>query len=288
MNRIAKSSLFRHHSGSPSAQRALRFRRAFSILEVLITVIIIGILAVIMVPTLSKRVEESRIRAAQRDLYELREAETRAAIDTGYYYPQHVLDDVVTEGTNWQFNDFPITDTILFEYQNPMVADNKWKSIFIDPQTGDFVQDDTVAGAIYDKMINFGTQDHMAAIEAVKRFGFNGPYISWNHDTNGDDMQEDPWGNPYLMFTRVGMVWEWNSPDRPGVPLGQYFIQHQMAKEYWDYSTFTPTGPYEAATNVFDRPTLLSMGPNGIPGGNLGTATYLQFGAGDDIKVSFD
>ncbi|MCX7048849.1 MAG: type II secretion system protein [Candidatus Sumerlaeota bacterium] len=257
-------------------------RRAFSVLEVLIAVIIIGILAVLMVPTLSKRIEQSRISAAGKDLGELREALTRGAIDTGYYYPQHVLDDVLSV-------DPLAPDSIILENNNPQVVGAKRTSIFIDPKTGDFVPD-AEAVTIWNRM-TYPAGQPAERIKAVQNFGFKGSYLTWNRDKRRMDMQQDPWGNPYLFFTQKGMVWDYDDPNNlvpPSMipppaptPNGTGLIQHQITLT-WDYLTFKAAGG--TACNVFDRCAVLSMGPNGMPG----DITYPDFGKGDDIIIMFE
>jgi general secretion pathway protein G len=53
----------------------------FTIVEIAIAVIIIGILAAILIPVLATRAEEAKIGAARRDLEELTNAEERVALD---------------------------------------------------------------------------------------------------------------------------------------------------------------------------------------------------------------
>ena len=67
--------------------------KGFSIIELLIAIIIIGILVAVIVPRLATRSELARQRAAKSDLEHIRNAEEHAGIDTGYYYRLYVLDD---------------------------------------------------------------------------------------------------------------------------------------------------------------------------------------------------
>ena len=259
-----------------------RVKTGFSILELLIAVIIIGVLATVMVPSLSRRAEEGKVKAALRDLNELREAQTRIAIDLGYYVPMHILDDVISSN--------PLDDSIAFEYQNPRVQPNREKVIFIDPRTGDFMEEN-MARRKYDQMVGLSpsTSTDIELRRRIERFGFRGPYVNWNRDTNKDGMQEDPWGNPYLFFTRLGLVYDYNAPYDDSLPPESQTrrIQHRIETSRWDHETYqTGTG---SLTDVFDRFCVLSMGPNGIPGGDDPTDvdTYLVFGEGDDIVIYF-
>ena len=275
----------------PCRRRGLARAGAFSILEILIAVVIIGILAVLMVPTLQNRVEQARIRAAQRDLTELREAETRAAIDTGYYFPQHVLDNVVVVGTDPGFPAWDnVADSFLHEAANPAVEPTKTRTLFINPRTGLFLPDAEAQG-LYDRIILSGLPTPDARVASVRdRFGFKGPYVSWNSDRDYDDMQDDPWGNPYMFFTPAGLIWEYNSRDRYNfsnlAASGPGRIQHQVV-DTWDHNTWMGNAG-GADCKVFDRPAVLSLGANGVPGDDVGKPDYNKFGAGDDIVIWFN
>ena len=70
-----------------------RTNKAFSIIELLVAMIILGILVAIIVPVLASRTEQARLRKAEADLERIQNALETASIDTGYYYRIHVLDD---------------------------------------------------------------------------------------------------------------------------------------------------------------------------------------------------
>ncbi len=67
--------------------------KGFTIIEILIAIIIIGILVAIIIPRLATRADLARRRAAESDIEEIRKAQEHAGIDTGYYYRLYVLDD---------------------------------------------------------------------------------------------------------------------------------------------------------------------------------------------------
>jgi prepilin-type N-terminal cleavage/methylation domain-containing protein len=228
--------------------QAIRESRGYSIIELLVVLIIIGILIAVIVPVLSSRSREAKQRAAMSDLEHIQDAQERAAVDTGFFYRLYVLDDDWA-GDGYGFGDpSDIRDGLMDEaanriYQNP-------RNIFIDFQTGEFLIN---ADTFYDNNIR-------AANETA--FNWHGRYVSWQRDTNRDDIGDDPWGNDYLFFTKAGLVYEPNGEIR---------------------QTYTGGDGTSHDTTVFDRPTVLSLGPDGLPGSGAGT----NFGTGDDLKRQF-
>jgi prepilin-type N-terminal cleavage/methylation domain-containing protein len=250
-------------------------RHGFSILELLVAVIIIGILAAIIIPRLVTRAEMARQKTALADMQHVQDAEERAAIDTGYYYRLYVLDD--TPGGDGHKSYFPpqspsgdpadvidgVRDESLNDYGNNT-------QLFIDIRTGDFEANYTT---LYSRLT-----------ENETTFGWTGPYITWNRDSaaflsRGDtlpggtrtdlpnDIPDDPWGNDYLFFTPAGLVLE---------PEGEIATQ------------FTAKNTQVYDTRVFDRPTILSLGSNGLPGdGSAPGSDEGKFGRGDDLVRSF-
>ncbi len=229
----------------------------FSIIELLVALIIIGLLIAVIVPILSVRTEEAKRKAAMSDLEHIADAQERAAIDTGYFYRLYVLDDEWAGDDNrYGFGDpLDVRDGLLDEvynqiYQNP-------RRIFIDVKTGEFLIN---AENFYDNNIRLANET---------AYNWHGRYITWQKDLGGNpdigdrpsDIGDDPWGNDYLFFTKAGLVKE---------PEGVIYGEGE------DYE-----GEYE--TTVFDRPTILSLGPNGLPGSGTGT----NFGDSDDLKRQF-
>lgn len=229
-------------------------RKAYSIIELLIAIIIIGILVAVIIPVLLNRAEEARMAAAKSDLEHLQAAEERAAIDTGYVYRFYVLDDVVGGDGTFRPLDPNDVDGVRDEQLNPMVANPT--RLFIDYKTGLFMSN---YGSLYLRL----TRNETA-------FGWNGPYINIHklRDADHNDIPEDPWGEEYLLFTPAGIV-----DQSAGVILTETtFFATDTGSEV------TLTAPF------FDRFTVLSLGPNNAPGD--GTSTT-RFGEGDDIYRQF-
>jgi prepilin-type N-terminal cleavage/methylation domain-containing protein len=230
----------------------------FTIIELIISVIIIGILVAIIIPVYVTRADEARLSAAQQDLEALQTAQQHAAIDTGYFYRLYVLDDV-SGGDNIPASNLTAdrVDGIRDEALRTDVVNPKL--LFIDTKAGTFLAG---GAAIFDRM---------ALNETA--FNWNGPYVNVARKVGlknpvanlpaGTPL--DPWGNPYLFFTKEGLV-----NDRDGVISTTY--------------TGLDGNTYNAVR--FDRPTILSLGPNGVPGNGAGSTEPL-FGQGDDLYRQF-
>lgn len=235
-----------------------RTQAGFTIIELIISVIIIGILVAVIIPIYVTRADEARLNAALQDLEALQTAQQHAAIDTGYFYRLYVLDDVgggdAIPASNLTADrvDGIRDEQLRTDVTNP-------KSLFIDTKAGTFLLG---GAAIYDRMVANETA-----------FNWNGPYVNvarkvgLKNPVAGQPAGTplDPWGNPYLFFTKEGLV-----NDRDGVISTTYVGL--------DGNTYNAVR--------FDRPTILSLGPNGVPGNGAGS-TEPNFGQGDDLYRQF-
>ncbi len=225
----------------------------FTIVELLIAVIIIGILVAIIIPIYVNRAESARESACLQDLDSLQTAEQHAGIDTGYFYRLFMLDDVKGgDGIAPSNLTLDVTDGVRDEILRTDAGN--LPNFFLDLENGLIL---TNGSAIFTRMNTSETT-----------FNWNGPYLNVSRKTGlkfnlagyPAGLPVDPWGNPYLLFTKEGMV-----DERVGNGNGTVTTTYSDA-----------TGSY--STRVFDRPTVLSLGPNGIPGDGPGT----NFGQGDD------
>ena len=148
--------------------------KGFSVVELLIAVIIMGILVAIIIPRLATRTELARQKAALVDLENIQNAMERAAIDTGYYYRLYVLNDTIG-GDGFGFGDpDDIIDGVRDEELN--TVHNRERELFIDIETGELRVN-------YDYLYTLLTSNETA-------FNWNGPYIK--------SIRKDPWGSDYF------------------------------------------------------------------------------------------
>jgi prepilin-type N-terminal cleavage/methylation domain-containing protein len=227
--------------------------RGFTILEVVIAMIIISILTLVMMPTVTNRANNARLRAAEADLMALAEAQSRASIDMNYYVAPWRLNNVIGSGD--PFLSTQNNDNTLGGYTN-------YNAMFIDTVTLD------IPGNV--------NQIHADFIANETRFGWGGPYVNYRRFEREVNWPQDPWGNEYLLFTKAGALFP---PDTPGVNDSE-FETTGPAFTGVDGNSI----PGLTTIGLFDRPTWLSLGPNQLPGDGDGS----PYGTGDDIFVSFE
>ena len=92
----------------PSSRRAAQRSqtRAFTLIELLLVLVILGILAAIVVPKFSGRTEQARMTAAQSQIATFGTALDAFEVDNGYYPKgKNGLQDLITaprDATNWR------------------------------------------------------------------------------------------------------------------------------------------------------------------------------------------
>jgi general secretion pathway protein G len=67
------------------ANRAARFARGFTLVEIMVVVVILGILAVLIVPRVVGRTDEARVVAAKQDIAAIMQALKLYRLDNGRY-----------------------------------------------------------------------------------------------------------------------------------------------------------------------------------------------------------
>lgn len=247
--------------------------RGFTIVEIVITFIIIGILTLILTPVISNRANEARVTAANRDIEHLKDALERVQIDTGYFVRMYALNDTGGDGDGIAATD-PL-DRLESLSDNTITSNNIYdspSSIFISGTTQDFV--------------SASNQPRILALVETN-YTWLGPYIAeWRRDVNNNDWPDDPWGNDYLFFTVKGVLYP---PIQPGA-------SGELDQDFSDAFQIEGPNPDDISTInadalVFDRFVVLSTGPDGLPGDGTNTLPSNnglgQYGMGDDLYRSF-
>ncbi len=248
----------------------------FSLIELLVAVIILGILVLILIPIVGNRTEQARIARANSDIHNLAEAMNRVAIDTGYYTRLIALNDVLFgDGISFDrdlsndrvdgLTDYNVSQTFFTDMNGDP------NLLFIETRTGVYAPGDR------DVIISRLVESESSYTGAVL---WGGPYINWRTDNNlyngtigRDGSPDDPWGNNYLFFTRAGLFLE---------PTGE-LVDTSVGPAA--NGGLQVGGAFD--TQVFDRATVMSMGPNGLPGDGIGGSQNGEFGLADDLVRAF-
>jgi type II secretory pathway pseudopilin PulG len=276
---------------------ARRSRSGFTLVEIVIAFIIIGILTAVMVPTMIKRSDDAKITATRDDLRRLADAEERCSVDIGYVVRLYALDDgsrfdkIANTAANNQVTGLADEDNTYAGqgiYTTP-------EDMFISPSTQNFLDNTNLQQENLFKRLTQGMIDITAGATTtgsgynpVSVVSWHGPYLNWTRDVNKNNWPDDVWGNDYLFFSANGVL----VPPR----VNQKLFPNASGDDITDYSNaFQPSCMFAGTTysnldKIFDRFTILSLGPNGLPGDGTGpssTTGQNKFGQGDDIYISF-
>lgn len=255
-----------HH---PNRNRA----RGFTIVELIVVVVIIGVLVTIMVPVLSTRSSEARITAAKQDLQHIADALERSHINTNYMFRLDALNDGIqgdaiansaSNNVHQGVRDIAVTVNNIYGSTFPY-------HVFISLETQSFPTNQL---ELYNRLVRNETA-----------FGWQGPYMNWHRDANSNDWPDDPWGNDYLFFTRNGVIYPPVETSLTEQLNGWKFQLYGPATMVSDSTSGAVSRSFEAA-NLFDRPTVLSLGPNGLPGNGTNDIND-GYGKGDDLFYQF-
>jgi prepilin-type N-terminal cleavage/methylation domain-containing protein len=265
-----------HSTPSRHPRLAGRRRRAgFTLVEIVIAFIIIGILTAIAVPTIARRSEDAKIASAQSDLQHLADALERVSIDIGPIVRIYALDDVLrSEDGLASTEPGDIIDALNDnEIDNPPNLYEQGELMFISNATQDFLQAQAQL-TLFRKLV----------VDETSFSRWRGPYINWKRDANGNDWPDDPWGSDYLFFSRRGILY----PPDPNATEQTLREDHTAV-----FETVGPSpgqGAPGRPAQIFDRFVVLSLGPNGLPGDGSEPTSEEDpgnYGRGDDIYHAF-
>ncbi len=239
-------------------------RRAVTLTELLVVLVIISLLASIAVPTYIQKIQQARVTTARVEAREIAEALQACAVVHGFIVPLRVLDNVPNNATIEadDFIDSSITSSFVVDAYTP-----------VDSQAS--------------SQLTFGSSDGRVQTMVDK---WQGPFIEYKRFYNRNstttnlsalsradmarDYPLDPWGRPYLLYATTGLLGTYPVPTGPGssavdpIPDGT---------DNGDLTSFEQ--------DRFDRWAVLSLGPNGYSDGF--TASSSGAFTIDDIYYEF-
>ncbi|MCE5229131.1 prepilin-type N-terminal cleavage/methylation domain-containing protein [bacterium] len=260
----------------------LRRTAGVTMTELLVVVVVVSLLATIAVPVYTNQAAKARVATTTMEMKEIAEAEQRCAMEFGYYIRFYALNDGFTGDTipNCSIDSKlgGVADNAYYHSDRPEQIYHRPPEIFL---TTDHGLPPSDGKALFARLIQNETA-----------FGWDGPYINWHRDVNQNDWPDDPWGNDYMFFSFDGAIYP--PPDKTN-PF-EYFPDNDtspiMASQGPEYQVSPASGIGTTVLRrfytgrVFDRPTVLSLGPNGLPGNGTDAADD-GYGKGDDIIYQF-
>lgn len=271
-------------------------QRGFSAIEVTAVAAIIFIMALILIPIVNKRVEESKIKAAMDDMVAIEKAEQMAFGYTGHYYRLCDLSrNEPNPGDDKKLYNAPALVPSLASVKVPMAYWNKpitrdtetiylvnnWKGPYLPPLATERSLSLADLSTLRPELCNGSPLPNNANVLGGPIFLFALDDVDEHHPPNSSSgtgqgfidrrYPIDPWGNPYLFF----------GPGYYGSEAGQLALDVQQAS--YDNCVVYSTGPDGAVSDATTRQL----------GGVSPTAPQYFFrehnllGTGDDLKREF-
>lgn len=202
------SSLNRVRPMSPG-----RGQRGFSAIEVTAVAAIIAVLALILIPAVNKRVDDSKIAAAKDDLQAIQKAEELAYGYTGHYFRLCDLDRPAPESPQ----DADAALRVPRAYWNKPIMNQTETNFLVNNWRGPFLplrRSMSLADIVRTRP-ELVSSNGLAALAGADGLGgpiyfYEGDDVNWKFPKGGAiaglDGQEgtqypiDPWGNPYIFF----------------------------------------------------------------------------------------
>ena len=199
------------HSGP--ARLAARTRRAVTLTELLVVMVIITLLSTLIVPVAVNKAQQARVATAKAEIREIAHAmETCGAIH-GFFVPIHMLDDLIDDvdaqdrdDNNYHTNDPPDEDDLYNEDRNNIFLIDPNREL--DDQEGVAVQANLDDGYLDPSNANHNHRVRKLIDE------WSGPFFTPkrvyeppDRDSNSPeylrrDFPLDPWGQPFLVMQK--------------------------------------------------------------------------------------
>ncbi len=224
-------------------------RRAVTLTELLVVLVIVALLATIAVPVFVNQVQRARVATAQFEVRQIAEAQQQVALIHGFLVPIHVL-NMVPDAEDAD----PSAATSRNDFNNLSQMSNHWL-IDVSRPLGD-----QTGG----NQLNLATAPSAdARVQAMIR-GWQGPFLNPKRvrfageqpgvPGTGDqshDLVVDPWGNPYRMYSPFGLLGDASLPGGPGEPVTLSMSNLRLSGA-------------NIEANRFDRFAVVSYGANGV------------------------
>lgn len=248
-------------------------KRGFTLTELLVVMVIIGLLATIIIPVYIARMEDAKVRLARAECRELAQAEEQCAIIHGFYVPLQVLDDSPMDPRNaGQEGDIIDNENGAIFAINPLIRPdvqrNNGQPTFAQGLSG---SNNRVRNMIEHWQGPFLTFQRVYDVPGGTTDPKPGDPL-WNTSQQSRfDFPLDPWSEPYRFYSPLGVIGTSSLNTSPG--SGGY-----NTIQYFD-GLLTTNG-----NRRLPRYAVVSFGRDSLPdvdaGGNLSTNN-------DDVVYQF-
>lgn len=224
-------------------------RRAVTLTELLVVVVIISLLATIAVPVYIQKVQQARVAVARAESRNIAEAIMVAAATHGYVVPIHVLDNVPNNPLDSDpaddFTDSIYNTTFAIRVGSP-VGDQQGSQPSIGGSTDDMI-----------KLRNFWGGPFLQPQRVYQPSGASSNPGALTTDQLARDFVLDPWGSPYYLYSPIGVVGDFDPPTTAG---GAF-------PDLSGSETSLDNGVITTDDDRFDRFAVVSLGADGFSGG---------------------
>jgi prepilin-type N-terminal cleavage/methylation domain-containing protein len=233
----------------------IRDNRGVTLTELLLVLLIVGLLATLAIPTVTRRARDARVAAAKADARALAEAQMACGLIHGFFVPLQLLDnvprnnDLESDHIGNEINVFVtnINQPVLQQLGTQQTVDSSGL-------------DDNWEGPFYQ----------------AQRVYVENPNEPFQQQSLRHDFPLDPWGRPYFLYSPLGVV----GTTAASVAAAGTFVTEDLIRgspESWS------NGQLTTQNDRFDRWAIVSFGPDGVAGDVNGATTDL----GDDIIYYF-
>jgi len=232
-------------------------RRAVTLTELLVVLVIISLLATVAVPVYVNKVEQAKISTARMEVREIAHAQEQCALIHGFYVPLQVLDNLIydvdthssgnprTDDMENEDQDIYLivaTRSVELQYGGDQLRLRDWEGVNRHPM----VQN------LYTKWAGpFLNPQRVAFGEEIQR---NLLTSAEENEATSLDFPLDPWGNPYRFYSPIGIIGSDALTEH--LPVGA-----PGDKPSGSWTNFS-NGQLTQNDDRFDRFAIVSFGPN--------------------------